>query len=208
VWQVSDRPGPPGNLCSVPHFQQCRVNAIEPTISFLLSNNQIQTNRSVLSPLAAGQFQLKSHQGELDIAYKGYKGNNERSHATNKDQDDYHTGLQASQGAHKQHDNQHRREEQALGCHDDGEPNDLGAAIKNLDLVRQTPALALVHLAHFLAQRAGPIHGTTEPVGQAQQQEADPGNQNDRPDRDLQHWNQFSNRNRNGRHWCLRLLWR
>jgi hypothetical protein len=31
--QDSSRPGAPGSLCSVPHFQQCRVMAIKPDFS-------------------------------------------------------------------------------------------------------------------------------------------------------------------------------
>ena len=74
----------------------------------------------------------------------------------------------------------------------DGNLDQPRPAKQNIDLHRQPLTVGITGFAHFPDELAGAVHGASEAVGQGKQQQADAGNQDDRPDGDLQDRDEFS----------------
>lgn len=127
----------------------------------------------------------------MDFDDEGHEGANKKEQAKDKEQAEQGGRFFAQHRAQEKRQHENRGKERACRAQNDRDLDEARSAVEYFDLMfEMAPVVAclvpLVGLAHFLQQLARTVHGAREAIGEREQQQAHPRDQNDGAYRYLQ----------------------
>ena len=139
----------------------------------------------------AFEFEAEGVEGEVDVLQEDDEGGDEEEHAAGKEH--FHSGhdFHFQEGADEQADDEQTGEQRGARGEPDAQSQELGASVKDGDLLVQGGLFFQGRVIGFLGEVAGAVDDAAEAVGHREEEHADARDQNDRADGHLQIRNDF-----------------